>query len=86
MEIYIKNKKLKLHTKIFREKNSQTLRIKRICSTKNDFDHHSRELKGRLLKQVYDQELVDKQLEKVDNTCKRQVQQDRKMHSININI
>ena len=73
MEIYIKiYKNLKLHTKIFREKNSQTLRIKRICSTKNDFDHHSRELKGRLLKQGYDQELVDKQLEKVGNTCKRQ--------------
>ena len=38
---------------------SQALRIKRICSTKKDFDHHSRELKGRFLKQGYDQKLVD---------------------------
>ena len=45
---------------------SQTLRIKRICSTKKDFDHHSRELKKRFLKQGYDQKLIDEQSEKVD--------------------
>ena len=45
---------------------SQALRIKRICSTKKDFDHHSKELQERFLKQGYDQKLVDEQLEKVD--------------------
>ena len=45
---------------------SQALRIKRICSNKKDFDHHLRELRERFLKQGYDQELVDEQLEKVD--------------------
>ena len=45
---------------------TQTLRIKKICSTKKDFDHHSRELKERFLKQGYEQKLVDEQLEKVD--------------------
>ena len=45
---------------------SQTLWIKRICSTKKDFDHHSRELKRKLSKQGYDQKLVDEKLEKVD--------------------
>ena len=44
---------------------SQALRIKRICSTKKDFDHHSRKLKDRLLKQAYDQKLADEQLEEV---------------------
>ena len=43
---------------------SQALRIKRICSTKKDFDHHSIKLKERFLKQVYDQKLVDQQLER----------------------
>ena len=41
--------------------------MKRICSTKKDFDHRSRELKERFLKQGYDQKLVDEQLEKVDS-------------------
>ena len=45
---------------------SQALRIKRICSTKKDFDHHSRKLKERFLEQGYDQKLVDEQLEKID--------------------
>ena len=45
---------------------SQAIRIKRICSTKKDLDHHSRELKEIFLKQVYDQKLVDEQLEKFD--------------------
>ena len=43
---------------------SQALRIKRICSTKKDFDHHSIKLKERFLKQAYDQKLVDQQLER----------------------
>ena len=34
---------------------SQALRVKRICSTKKDFDHHSGELKEKFLKQGYDQ-------------------------------
>ena len=29
---------------------SKTLRMRRICSTKNDFDHHSRELNKTILK------------------------------------
>ena len=49
---------------------SQTLQIKRICSTKRDLDSHSSELKERLLKQDYNQKLVDKQLEKVDKLAR----------------
>ena len=37
---------------------SQTLRVKRICSTKKDFDYHSRKLKERFLRQGYDQNLL----------------------------
>ena len=44
---------------------SQALQLKKIRSTKNDFDYCSRELKERFLKEVYDQKLVDEQLEKV---------------------
>ena len=44
---------------------SQALQIEKICSTKNDFDYCSRELKERFLKEVYDQKIVDEQLEKV---------------------
>ena len=45
---------------------SQALRIKRICSTKKDFDHHSREMTEKFVKQGYDQKLFDEQLEKID--------------------
>ena len=45
---------------------SHILRIKRIYSTKEDFDHHSKELKEKFLKQGYDQKLVHEELEKVD--------------------
>ena len=44
----------------------QALQIKRICSTKKDFDHHSGELKKRFLKQGDNQKLVDEHLEKID--------------------
>ena len=44
---------------------SQALRIKRICSSKKSFDHHSKELKERFLRQGYDQKLVNEQLEKL---------------------
>ena len=72
---------------------SQALRIKRICTTKKDFDHQSRELKERFLKQGYDLKLVDEQLEKVDKLVREDLLQNKrsrttrsKMHSININI
>ena len=45
---------------------SHILRIKRIYSTKEDFDNHSKELKEKFLKQGYDQKLVHEELEKVD--------------------
>ena len=67
--------------------------MKRICSTKKDFDHRSRELKERFLKQGYDQKLVDEQLEKVDKLVRDDPLQKKrsratrfKTHSININI
>ena len=56
---------------------SQALRIKRIYSTKKDFYHHSRELKERFLKQVYDQKLVDEQLEKVDKLVRDDLLQEK---------
>ena len=56
---------------------SQALRIKRICSTKKDFDHHSREPKERFLKQGYDQKLVDEQLEKVDKLVRDDLLQEK---------
>ena len=45
---------------------SQALRIKRICSNKKDFDHHSRDMTEKFLKQGYDQKLFDEQLEEID--------------------
>ena len=56
---------------------SQALRIKRICTTKKDFDHHSRELKERFLKQGYDLKLVDEQLEKVDKLVREDLLQNK---------
>ena len=56
---------------------SQALQIKRICSTKKDFDYHSRELKERFLKQSYDQKLTDEQLEKVDRLARDDVLQEK---------
>ena len=73
---------------------SQTLQVKIICSTKNDLEHHSRKLK-RILSQLYDQKLVDEQLEKVDQLVRDNLLQEKdreqsrtirsKTHSININ-
>ena len=56
---------------------SQALQVKRNCSTKKDFDHHSRELKERFLKQGYDQKLVDEQLEKVDKLVRDDLLQEK---------
>ena len=56
---------------------SLTLPIKRICSTKKDFDHHPRELKERFLKQGYDQKLIDEQLDKVDKFVKDDLLQEK---------
>ena len=56
---------------------SQALRIKRICSTKKDFDHYSRELRERFLKQGYPQKLVDEQLEKVDKLVRDALLQEK---------
>ena len=68
---------------------SQPLQIKRIYSTKKNFDHHSKKLKERFSKWGYDQALVDKQLEKVDKLVrddllqgKDQEQQDPKCISL----
>ena len=58
-------------------KYSQTLGIKRICPIKKDFDHHSRELKERFLKQGCDQKLVDEQLEKVDKPVRKILLQEK---------
>ena len=56
---------------------SQVLRIKRICSTKKDFDHNSRKQKERFLKQGYDQKLVDEQLEEVDKLVRDDLLQEK---------
>ena len=56
---------------------SQTLRIRRICSTKKDFDHHSRGLKKRFLKHGDDQKLVDEQLEKADKLVRDDLLQEK---------
>ena len=65
----------------------------RICSTKKDFDHHSRELKERFLKQGYDQKLADEQLEEVGKVVRDDLLQEKRLrttksktHSTNINI
>ena len=56
---------------------SQALRVKRICSTKKDFDHHSRELKERFLKQGCDQKLADELLERVDKLTRDDLLQEK---------
>ena len=45
---------------------SQALRIKRICTTSKDFEHHCRELKQRFLKQGFNSELLDKHIKTVE--------------------
>ena len=56
---------------------SQALRIKIICSSKKSFDHHSKELKERFLRQGYDQKLVDEQLEKFDKLSRDDLLQEK---------
>ena len=56
---------------------SQALRIKRICSSKKSFDHHSKELKERFLRQGYDQKLVDEQLDKFDKLSRDDLLQEK---------
>ena len=56
---------------------NQTLRIKGICSTKKDFDHHSRELKERSLKRGYDRKLDDERLEKVNKLVRDDLLQEK---------
>ena len=83
------------HPRLLKSSNpySQTLAIMRICSTKKDFDHHSRELKERFLKQGYDQKLADEQLEEVGKVVRDDLLQEKRLrttnsktHSTNINI
>ena len=48
---------------------SQALRIKLICTSSKDFEHHRKELKERFLEQGYSSELLDKHIktdEKLD--------------------
>ena len=43
----------------------QAIRIKRICTTSQDFEYHSKELKQRFLEQRYNSELLDKHIKTV---------------------
>ena len=44
----------------------QALRIKRICTTSKEFEHHCKELKQQFLEQRYDSELLDKHIKTVE--------------------
>ena len=41
---------------------SQALRIKQICTTSKDFEHHFKELKQQFPEQGYNSELLDKHI------------------------
>ena len=56
---------------------SQTIQIKKLSSTKKNFDHHSRELKERFLRQGYDRKFIDEQLEKVGKLVRDNVLQEK---------
>ena len=56
---------------------SQTIQRKKLSSTKKNFDHHSRELKERSLRQGYDRKFIDEQLEKVGKLVRDNVLQEK---------
>ena len=56
---------------------SQTIQRKKLSSTKKNFDHHSRELKERFLRQGYDRKFIDEQLEKVGKLVRDNVLQEK---------
>ena len=55
----------------------QTIQRKKLSSTKKNFDHHSRELKERFLRQGYDRKFIDEQLEKVGKLVRDNVLQEK---------
>ena len=56
---------------------SQTIQRKKLSSIKKNFDHHSRELKERFLRQGYDRKFIDEQLEKVGKLVRDNVLQEK---------
>ena len=56
---------------------SQTIQRKKLSSTKKNFDHHSRELKERFLRQGYDRKFIEEQLEKVGKLVRDNVLQEK---------
>ena len=56
---------------------SQTIQRKKLSSTKKNFDHHSRELKERFLRQGYNRKFIDEQLEKVGKLVRDNVLQEK---------
>ena len=56
---------------------SQTIQRKKLSSTKKNFDHHSRELKERSLRQGCDRKFIDEQLEKVGKLVRDNVLQEK---------
>ena len=56
---------------------SQTIQRKKLSSTKKNFDHHSRELKERFLRQGYDRKFINEQLEKVGKLVRDNVLQEK---------
>ena len=49
----------------------QGIRIKRICTTSQDFEYHCKELKQRFLEQRYDSGLLDKHIKTVQKLVRK---------------
>jgi len=62
---------------------SQALRIKRICSTKEEFSKECNTLKEKLLERGYDQNLIENQINKVDAFDRNQLLTKKKKATLN---
>ena len=57
--------------------DSQALRIKRICTTPNDFNHYCEELKQRFVSQGYQPYLINKHIKAVEKIDKKEFLKER---------
>ena len=56
---------------------SQALRIKRICTTPNDFNHYCEELKQGFISQSYQPQLINKHIKAVEKMDRKELFKER---------
>lgn len=65
---------------------SQTLRIKTICSTENEYQKHCTILKEKLIEREYKEKTLKKQIEKVNQINRKELLQTNNKHSEKTNM